>query len=103
MVLVLVSAHGGSAANFHPVFSHAPLVSILLTLQIVPYFVTGFESVPKVAEEAHPGFPPGSFFKAIAHGIAGGRRILCAGDRSGLVHRAVAEFDREAIRDGDCV
>ena len=66
LVLVLVSAHGGSAANFHPVFSHTPLVSILLTLQIVPYFVTGFESVPKVAEEALPGFPPGNFFKAIA-------------------------------------
>ena len=66
LVLVLVSAHGGSTANFHPVFSHAPVVSILLTLQIVPYFVTGFESVPKVAEEALPGFPPGNFFKAIA-------------------------------------
>ncbi|HKM67391.1 MAG TPA: APC family permease [Candidatus Acidoferrum sp.] len=66
LLLVLVSAHGGSPANFKPVFSHSPLLSILLTLQIVPYFVTGFESVPKVAEEAHPGFPPGNFFKAIA-------------------------------------
>jgi amino acid transporter len=66
LLLVLVSARGGTAANFHPVFSHTPLVSVLLTLQIVPYFVTGFESVPKVAEEAHPGFPPGNFFKAIA-------------------------------------
>ena len=66
LLLVLVSAHGGAATNFHPVFSHTPLVSILLTLQIVPYFVTGFESVPKVAEEAHPGFPPERFFKAIA-------------------------------------
>src|SRR6266478_1074472 len=66
LLLVLVSAHGGSPANFQPSFSHTPLVSILLTLQIVPYFVTGFESVPKVAEEAHPGFPPGNFFKAIA-------------------------------------
>jgi len=65
-VLVLVSAHGGKPANFPPLFSHAPLVSILLTLQIVPYFVTGFESVPKVAEEAHPGFPPSRFFTAIA-------------------------------------
>ncbi len=66
LLLVLVSAHSGSPANFKPVFSHSPLLSILLTLQIVPYFVTGFESVPKVAEEAHPGFPPGNFFKAIA-------------------------------------
>ncbi len=66
VLLVLVSAHGGAAVNIHPLFSHAPLVSVLLTLQIVPYFVTGFESVPKVAEEAHPGFPPGRFFTAIA-------------------------------------
>ena len=66
LLLVVVSAHGGVISNVHPMFSHAPLLSILLTLQIVPYFVTRFESVPKVAEEAHPGFPPGDFFKAIA-------------------------------------
>src|SRR6267142_2356369 len=65
-LLVPISAHGGSPANFKPAFSHTPFVSILLTLQIVPYFVTGFESVPKVAEESHPGFPPGNFFRAIA-------------------------------------
>jgi APA family basic amino acid/polyamine antiporter len=66
VLLVVVSAFGGKPANVRPLFSHAPLVSVLLTLQIVPYFVTGFESVPKVAEEAHPGFPPGRFFTAIA-------------------------------------
>jgi len=66
LLLVVVSAHGGVISNVRPMFGHAPLLSILLTLQIVPYFVTGFESVPKVAEEAHPGFPPGDFFKAIA-------------------------------------
>ena len=69
LLLVVVSAHGGEAANVHPLFSHTPLVSVLLTLQIVPYFMTGFESVPKVAEEAHPGFPPGNFFKAIAMAV----------------------------------
>jgi len=72
LLLVFVSARSGAAANFHPVFNHAPLVSVLLTLQIVPYFVTGFESVPKVAEEAHPGFPPGDFFKAIAMALLAG-------------------------------
>jgi APA family basic amino acid/polyamine antiporter len=66
LFLVAVSGHSGRALNLKPYFSHAPLVSILLTLQIVPYFITGFESVPKVAEEAHPGFPPQDFFKAIA-------------------------------------
>lgn len=66
VLLLAVSARTGSVSNMRPFFSHAPLASILLTLQIVPYFVTGFESVPKVAEEAHPGFPPRDFFKAIA-------------------------------------
>jgi basic amino acid/polyamine antiporter, APA family len=66
VILILVSARSGSPVHLQPHFSQAPLVSILLTLQIVPYFMTGFESVPKVAEEAHPGFPPQSFFKAIA-------------------------------------
>ena len=65
-VVILVSsiAHG-SPANFHPAFSATPLVSIFLTLQIVPYFMTGFESVPKAAEEAHPGFKAGGFSRAI--------------------------------------
>jgi basic amino acid/polyamine antiporter, APA family len=66
LVLVLVSKRTGSTANLKPLFSHAPLASIILALQIVPYFVTGFESVPKAAEEAHPGFPPSNFFKAIS-------------------------------------
>ena len=52
LFLVAVSGHMGTAANFRPYFSHTPLLSILLTLQIVPYFITGFESVPKVAEES---------------------------------------------------
>jgi APA family basic amino acid/polyamine antiporter len=51
-------AHG-AARNFAPLWSHAPLVSVLLTLQIVPYFFTGFESPAKASEEAHPDFPSG--------------------------------------------
>ena len=80
-VLVMISAHGGSPVHLKPLFSHAPLVSILLTLQIVPYFMTGFESVPKVAEEAHPGFPPRNFFKAIAMAllVGAGFYVLAVG------------------------
>lgn len=66
LLLVVVSGYGGTAINLRPHFSQASWISILLTLQIVPYFITGFESVPKVAEESHPGFPPRDFFKAIA-------------------------------------
>jgi len=65
VLLVIVSARTGSLANVRPLFSRAPAASILLTLQIVPYFLVGFESVPKVAEEAHPGFRTSNFFKAI--------------------------------------
>ena len=65
VLLLGISAARGAVVNFHPAFRAAPFVSILLTLQIVPYFMTGFESVPKVAEEAYPGFQPAGFFRAI--------------------------------------
>jgi len=66
VVIVLTSAGHGATKNFSPVFPRAPLLSIFLTLQIVPYFMTGFESVPKAAEEAAPGFGGIQFFRAIA-------------------------------------
>jgi APA family basic amino acid/polyamine antiporter len=64
--LLGISAVHGAPANFHPAFHAAPWVSIVLTIQIVPYFMTGFESAPKVAEEAHLDFPATGFFRAIA-------------------------------------
>ena len=64
-IVAVASGLHGSTGNFHPGFSAAPLISILLVLQIVPYFMTGFESVPKAAEEAHQEFPPQGFFRAI--------------------------------------
>lgn len=64
-VLLGISAMRGAPANFHPLFQSTPFVSIFLTLQIVPYFLTGFESAPKAAEEANPGFPSTGFFRAI--------------------------------------
>lgn len=81
LFLVVVSGHSGTVINLKPYFSHAPLLSILLTLQIVPYFVTGFESVPKVAEESHPGFPLRNFFKAIAMAllVGAGFYVLAVG------------------------
>lgn len=55
----------GSVQNFAPLFGHGSFVSILLVMQIVPYFMTGFESVPKCAEEANPEFRARGFFRAI--------------------------------------
>jgi APA family basic amino acid/polyamine antiporter len=81
LLLVFVSARNGSVKNLQPMFHGAPLVSILLTLQIVPYFMTGFESVPKVAEEAHPGFARRNFFKAIVMAllVGAGFYVLAVG------------------------
>ena len=65
VIFVALGASRGSAANFPPLFTHAPFVSILLVIQIVPYFMTGFESVGKAAEEASPDFRSRGFFRAI--------------------------------------
>jgi amino acid transporter len=55
----------GSPRNFPPLFTHSAFVSVLLVMQIVPYFMTGFESVVKGAEEASHEFRARGFFKAI--------------------------------------
>jgi basic amino acid/polyamine antiporter, APA family len=55
----------GSPANLKPLFSHRGWMSVLLVIQIVPYYMTGFESVPKCAEEASPEFRRRGFFRAI--------------------------------------
>jgi basic amino acid/polyamine antiporter, APA family len=72
VIFVALGASRGSPANFPPLFTHAPLVSILLVIQIVPYFMTGFESVGKAAEEASPGFRAATFDRAIWMAIAVG-------------------------------
>jgi len=65
VVFVAFGASKGSSRNFRPLFTHTPFISILLVLQIVPYFMTGFESVAKAAEEASPEFRARGFFTAI--------------------------------------
>lgn len=65
LIFVLLGVSRGSAQNFAPLFTHPPLISILLVIQIVPYFMTGFESVGKAAEEANPEFRAVTFFTAI--------------------------------------
>lgn len=68
-VLVACGAIRGMPHNLPPLFSHSPWLSILLVMQIVPYFMTGYESVGKCAEEAHPEFRTGGFFWAITLAI----------------------------------
>jgi basic amino acid/polyamine antiporter, APA family len=62
----------GSIRNFPPLFTHGGFVSVLLVVQIVPYFMAGFESVVKAVEEASPDFNVQGFSKAIAMAIAVG-------------------------------
>jgi|SRR5438477_1549732 len=64
-VFVAFGASKGSAANFPPLFTHSGFVSVLLVMQIVPYFMTGYESVGKAAEERSPNFRGQGFFTAI--------------------------------------
>ncbi len=64
-IFVAVGVGKGSPHNFTPLFSHSPLLSIFLVMQVVPYFMTGFESVTKAAEEANPQFRAQTFFTAI--------------------------------------
>jgi APA family basic amino acid/polyamine antiporter len=64
----------GSASNMQPLFApgRSPWLGIFLVLQIVPYFMTGFESVAKGSEEAKAGFDPRSFTTAIYAALAAG-------------------------------
>ena len=65
ILFVSLGVTRGSQANFPPLFTHTPLISILLVIQIVPYFMTGFESVGKAAEEASSDFRASGFYFAI--------------------------------------
>ena len=65
IIFALAGAKHGSPANFRPLFSHSPLISILLVWQVVPWLMSGFESVGKAAEEASPDFQSRNFAVAI--------------------------------------
>jgi len=65
IVFVSFGITKGSPRNFPPLFTHGGFVSVLLVMQIVPYFMTGYESVGKGAEEANPEFRANGFFLAI--------------------------------------
>lgn len=73
VVFVAFGGAHGSPGNFRPLLSQSsPFVSVFLVIQIVPYFMTGFESVGKAAEEANPEFRTQGFFRAIVMAIVVG-------------------------------
>lgn len=65
VAFVVLGVSKGSLANFPPLFTYVPFTSFLLVVQIVPYFLSGFEAVGKAAEESTTGFSSGGFFKAM--------------------------------------
>lgn len=82
----------GEAANRMPLFAqgegwNGALISIIMVLQIVPYFLTGFESVPKCSEEAQETFQDKDFSRAIFLGLGVGTLfyVLILAVVSGLV------------------
>jgi amino acid transporter len=66
----------GSGANLQPWFGQpggwGAALSVVLVLQIVPYFMTGFESATKTSEEARHDFRAGGFYRAILWSIGAG-------------------------------
>src|ERR1700730_15685548 len=77
VVFALAGAQHGTVRNFHPLFSHAPVISILLVWQVVPWMMSGFESVGKSSEEASPNFQHRNFSVAIIMTIFAGLAFFC--------------------------
>jgi amino acid transporter len=64
LVFSFIGITHGAVRNFTPPFSGPPVLSVLLVLQIVPYFMTGFESIGKASEESRVDFLPRDYLLA---------------------------------------
>jgi amino acid transporter len=66
----------GQAAHLQPLFAHPGAagagLSILLMLQVMPYFMTGFETVVKGSEEAKEGYDTAGFGRAMVMSLGAG-------------------------------
>jgi len=65
VIFAIAGVKHGNLSNLQPLFSHTPLLSVLLVWQIVPWLLSGFESVGKCAEEANPDFRERDFSVAV--------------------------------------
>jgi len=77
LVFATLGLFKGHVANLQPPFSDnrgivGGLLSTLLVLQIVPYFLTGFEAAPKCSEEASSDFEPRHFTRVIFIALGAG-------------------------------
>jgi amino acid transporter len=66
----------GSTQNWRPLFSNGgkmgAVLSTLMVIQIVPYFMTGFEAAPKCVEEASGDFRPRELTRIIFLALGSG-------------------------------
>jgi amino acid transporter len=67
----------GDPSNWRPGFADergalGAMFSTLMVLQIVPYFLTGFEAAPKCSEEASRDFEPRQFSRVIFMALGAG-------------------------------
>ena len=88
---ILAGLRHGSTQNLQPLFSASAPLSILLVLQIVPYFMTGFESIGKASEEANSQFQSRRFLLGDHDSDARGDRLLRVRHRRNRIRGAVAE------------
>ena len=77
VIFAAAGARNGAISNFYPLFSHAPLLSVLLVWQVVPWLMAGFESVGKCAEEAIPGFEERHYSVAIIFTVLASVAFYC--------------------------
>jgi APA family basic amino acid/polyamine antiporter len=76
-VFATLGVFKGNVSNWQPPFADnrgawGALASTLLVLQIVPYFMTGFEAVPKCSEEAALDFKPAHYTRVIFVALGAG-------------------------------
>jgi len=82
IVFVVMGFTHGDAANLEPLFAQTGAagawLSIVLVMQIVPYYMTGFESIVKGSEEARPGYDSSGFTRAILLALFAGALFYVA-------------------------
>ncbi len=66
----------GQRAHLEPLFAHpgrkGAVFSVLMMLQVMPYFMTGFETIVKTSEEARDGYDPRSFGRTMVSALGAG-------------------------------
>jgi amino acid transporter len=77
LVFALAGAKHGAVSNLFPLFSRAPLLSVFLVWQVVPWIMAGFESVVKCVEEAVPDLRDRDYSVAITLTIVVSSAFYC--------------------------